>query len=128
MESSSRSRSSPKRQKDEVIKSRSGSTMNVDTQNSTNKINLSNIEEESKSSYYESFNSEGDWDSSNQNNDEFQIAKHKELQNLWSQFFRDEKTESDLIKERPLFLLKRKLSIVSSIDLEGKEHILKKGE
>ena len=34
----------------------------------------------------------------------------KELQNLWSQYFGDGKTESDLIEERPPFLLKRKLS------------------
>ena len=59
MESTSRSRSIPKRQKDVVIKSRSRSPMNVDTQNAklknaTKKINLSNIKEESKSSYYES--------------------------------------------------------------------------
>ena len=48
----------------------------------------------------------------------------KELQNLWSQYFRDGKTESDLIKERPPFLLKRKLSIIFWKDLERKEHTL----
>ena len=56
MDSRSRSRSSPKRQKDVVIKSRSRSPMNIDTQNSklknvTKKINLSNIKEESKYNY-----------------------------------------------------------------------------
>ena len=61
MDSRSRSRSSPKRQKDVVMKSRSRSPMNVDTQNSklknaTKKINLSNIKEESKYNYYESSN------------------------------------------------------------------------
>ena len=111
--SRSRSRSSPKRQKDVVMKSRSRSPMNVDTQNSklkktTKKINLSNIKEESKYNYYESSKSEGDWDSSKSNNDESPILKHKELQNLWSQYFRDGKTESDLIKERPPFLLNKK--------------------
>ena len=112
MDSRSRSRSSLKRQKDVVMKSRSRSPMNVDTQNSklknaTKKINLSNIKEESKYNYYESSKSEGDWDSSKSNNDESPIWKHKELQNLWSQYFRDGKTESDLIKERPPFLLKK---------------------
>ena len=63
MDSRSRSRSSPKRQKDVVMKSRSRSSMNVDTQNSklknaTKKINLSNIKEESKYNYYESSKSE----------------------------------------------------------------------
>ena len=86
--------------------------MNVDTQNAklknaTNKINLSNINKESKSNYYKSSKSEGDWDSSKSNNDESPITKHKELQNLWSQYFRDGKTESDLIKERPPFLLQK---------------------
>ena len=65
MDSRSRSRNSPKRQKDVVMKSRSRSPMNADTQNSklknaTKKINLSNIKEESKSNYYESSKSEGD--------------------------------------------------------------------
>ena len=78
MDSRSRSRSSPKRQKDVVMKSRSRSPMNVDTQNSkpknvTKKINLSNIKEETKSSYSESSKSEGDWDSSKSNNDESPI-------------------------------------------------------
>ena len=40
--------------------------------------------------------------------------------------FRDEKTESDLIKERPSFLLKRKLSIILWEDSERKEHTLEK--
>ena len=113
MDSRSRSRSSPKRQKDVVMKSRSRSPMNVDTQNSklknaTKKINLSNIKEESKSNYYESSKNERDWNSSKSNNDESLIWKHKVLQNLWSQYFRDGKTESDLIKKRSLFLLKKK--------------------
>ena len=48
MESRSRSRSNPKRQKDIVMKSWSRSPMNMDTQNvklknATKKINLSNI-------------------------------------------------------------------------------------
>ena len=47
MESTSRSRNSPKRKLDVMMKSRSRSSMNVDTQNdepknATNKINLSN--------------------------------------------------------------------------------------
>ena len=86
--------------------------------NVTKKINLSNIKEESKYNFFESSKREGDWDSSKSNNDESPIAKHKELQNLWSQYFRDSKTESDLIKERPPFLLKRKLSIIFSKDSE----------
>ena len=77
--------------------------MNLDTQNAklknaTKKINLSNIKEEKKSSYNESSKREGDWDSSKSNNDEFPIWKNKELQNLWSQYFREGKTESDLTK------------------------------
>ena len=112
MESTSRSRSNPKRQKDVVMKSRSRSPMNVDIQNAklknaTKKISLSNIKEELKLNYYESSKSKGDWDSSKLNNDESPIRKHKEPQNLWSQYFRDGKTESDLIKERPLFRLKK---------------------
>ena len=68
MESTCRSRSSPKRQKDVVIKSRSRSPMNMDTQNAklknaTKKINLNNSKK-IKSSYYESSKREGDWDSS----------------------------------------------------------------
>ena len=60
--------------------------MNMDTQNAklknaTKKINLSNIKEKSKSSYYESSKSERDWDSSKSNNDKSPIWKHKELQN-----------------------------------------------
>ena len=87
--------------------------MNVDTQNAklknaTKWINLSNIKEETKSNYYESSKSEGDWDSSKSNNDKSPIWKHKELQNLWSQYFKDEKNESDLIKERLPFPLKKK--------------------
>ena len=87
--------------------------MNVDIQNAklknaTMKIELSNTKEESKSNYYESSRSEGDWDSSKSNNAESLITKHKELQNLWSQYFRDGKTKSDLTKERPPFLLKKK--------------------
>ena len=62
----------------------------------------------------------------NQNYDESLIRKHKELQNLWSQYFRDGKTERDLNKERPPFLLKRKLSIIFSKDSERKEHTLEK--
>ena len=65
MESTSRSRSSPKRQKDVVMKSRSRSPILVDTQNvklkkAAKKIYSSNIKEESKSNYYESSKSEGD--------------------------------------------------------------------
>ena len=65
MESTCRSRSSANRQKVVVIKSRSRSPMNVDTQNAklknaTKKINLSNIKEESKSNYYKSSKSEED--------------------------------------------------------------------
>ena len=113
MDSTSRSRSSSNRQKDVVMKSRSRSPMNVDTQNSklknsTKKINLSNIKEKSKCNNYKSSKSEGDWDSSKSNNDESSIWKHKELQNLWNQYFRDGKTESDFVKERPPFLLKKK--------------------
>ena len=86
MESTSRSRSNPKRQTDVVMKSRNRSPMSVESQNvklknATKKINLSNIKEESKSNYYESSKSEGDWDSSKSNNDESPIRKHKELQN-----------------------------------------------
>ena len=84
------------------------------------------ILKKTKSSYYESFKSEGDWDSSKSNNNESSIRKHKELQNLWSQYFRDGKTESDLIKDRPPFLLKRKLSIIFRKDSEIKEHTLEK--
>ena len=88
MKSISRSRSNPKRQTDVVMKSRNRSPMSVESQNvklknATKKINLSNIKEESKSNYYESSKSEGDWDSSKSNNDESPIWKHKELQNLW---------------------------------------------
>ena len=75
--------------------------------NTTKKINLSNIKEESSSNYYESSKIEGDWDSSKSNNDESPIRKHKELQNLWSQYFRYSKSKSDLIKERPPFHLKK---------------------
>ena len=112
MDSRSRSRSSPKRQKDVVMKSRCSPSMDVDTQNAklknaTKKINLSSIKEETKSSYYELSKSEEDWDNSKPNNDEYPIWKHKELQNLWSQYFRERKTESDLIKDRPPFLLKK---------------------
>ena len=51
MESTSRSRRNPKRQKDVVTKFRSRSPMDVDTQNdklknATKKISLSNIKEE----------------------------------------------------------------------------------
>ena len=65
MESTSRSRSNPKRQKDVVMKSRSRSPMNVDIQNAklknaTKKISLSNIKEELKLNYYESSKSKGD--------------------------------------------------------------------
>ena len=131
MESTSIPRSSPKRQKDVVEKSSSRSPMNVDTQNdklknATKKINLSNIKKKIKSSYYESSKSEGDWDNSKSNNNESPIWKHKEFQNLWSQYFRDGKIESDLIKERPPFLIKQKLSIIVSKDSERKEHILEK--
>ena len=78
MDSRSRSRSSPKIQKDVVMKPRSRSSMNVDAQNSklknaTKKINLSNIKEDSKFNYYESSKSEGDWDSLKSNNDESPI-------------------------------------------------------
>ena len=76
--------------------------------NVTKKISLSNIKEESKSNYYKSSKSEGDWDSSKSNNDESLITKHRKLQNIWIQYFRDGKTESYLIKERPPFLLKKK--------------------
>ena len=34
--------------------------------------------------------------------------QYERTKNLWSQYFRDEKTESDLTKERPSFLLKKK--------------------
>ena len=83
MEPTSRSRSSPKRQKDVVMKSRSRSPMNVDTQNAklknaTKNINLS-ILKKTKSSYYETPKREGDWDSSKSNNYEFPIWKNKEL-------------------------------------------------
>ena len=78
MESTCRSRSRANRQKVVVIKSRSRSPMNVDTQNSklknaTKKINLSNSKEESKSNYYKYSKSEGDWDISKLNNDESPI-------------------------------------------------------
>ena len=86
------------------------------------------ILKKTKSSYYEFFKSEGDWDSSKSNNNESSIRKHKELQNLWSQYFRDGKTESDLIKDRPPFLLKRKLSIIFRKDSEIKEHTLEKNQ
>ena len=43
--------------------SRSKSPINVNTQNATMKINLSNIKEDSKSNYYESSKRERDWDS-----------------------------------------------------------------
>ena len=46
MESTSIYRRNPKRQKGVVMKSRSRSPMNVDTQNFTKKTNLSNIKEE----------------------------------------------------------------------------------
>ena len=74
--------------------------------NATKKINLSNTKEETKFSYYESSKSERDLDSSKSNNDKSPIRKHKELQNLWSQYFRDGKTESDLIKETAIYLKK----------------------
>ena len=53
MESTCRSRSSPKRQKDVVMKSRSRSPMNMDTQNAklknaTKKINLSNSKKQNQ--------------------------------------------------------------------------------
>ena len=69
MESTSRSRSNPKRQKEVVMRSRSRSPINVDIQNAKLKnaikrINLNHIKEDSKSSYYESSKSKGDWDSS----------------------------------------------------------------
>ena len=38
--------------------------------------------------------------------------QYESTKNLWSQYFRDGKTESDLIKDRPPFLFKRKLSII----------------
>ena len=70
------------------MKSRSRSPISVNTQNAklknaTKKTNLSNIKEESKSNYYESSKSEGDWDSSKSNNDESPIRKHIEFHNLW---------------------------------------------
>ena len=105
--------------------------MNVNSQkfklkNATKKIYLSNIKEESKYNYYKSSKSEGDWNSSKSNNNESSIWKHKEFQNLWRYYFRDGKTESDLTKERPPFLLKRKLSIIFSKESERKEHTLGK--
>ena len=128
IESTSRSRSNQMRQKSVVMKSRCRSPINVDTQNdklknATKKINLSNIEEELKSNCYESSKSERDWDSSKSNNEESPITKQKELQNWWSQYFREEKTGIYLIKERPPFLLKRKLSIIFSKDSERNEYI-----
>ena len=69
MESTSRPRCNPKRQKDFVMKSRSRSPMNVDTQNAKlknaiKKINLSNSKKKTKSSYYKSSKREEDWDNS----------------------------------------------------------------
>ena len=68
MDSRSRSRSNPKRQKDVVMKSRSRSPMNVDTQNAklknATKNNLSNSKKKIKSSNYEFSKREGDWDNS----------------------------------------------------------------
>ena len=112
MELVNKSRNNSKKQKDVVMKSRSRSPMNVDTQNAkqknvTKKINLSNFKEESKSSYYEPSKSEGDWDSSKSNNDESPTRKHKEFHNYEVNIL-ERKTESDLIKERPPFLLKNK--------------------
>ena len=108
------------------MKFRRRSPIKVDTQNAklknaTKKTNLSNIKEELKSNYYEFSKSKGDWDSSKSNN-KSPIRKHKELQNSRSQYFRDRKTESDMIKEILTFLLKRKLSIIFSKDSERKEH------
>ena len=45
---------------------------------------------------------------------------------MWSQYFRDRKTEGDLIKERAPFLLKRKLSIIFSKDSDRKEYTSEK--
>ena len=50
--------------------------------------------------------------------------KAQRTSELWSQYFRDGKTESGLIKERPPFLFKRKLSIIFWKDSERKEHTL----
>ena len=124
MESTSRSWSSPKRQKDVVMKSRSRSPMNVDTQNAklknaTKKISLSNIKKWQNQVTMNPLKEKEIEIVQNQIMKNFQYERTK---NLWSQYFRDGKTESDLIKERPPFILKRKLSIIFWKDSERKEH------
>ena len=69
MESTSRPRCNPKRQKDFVMKSRSRSPMNVDTQNAklknaTKKLTWVIVRKKTKSSYYKSSKREEDWDNS----------------------------------------------------------------
>ena len=102
-------------------------TKNTKLKNATKKTNLSNIKEESKFNYFKSSKSEEVGDSSKSNNDESFNRKHKELHNLWSQYYRDGKTERSLIKRKLIIVLKkRKPFIIFSKDSKRKEHTLEK--
>ena len=90
--------------------------------NATKKINLSNIK---KRQIQVTMNPLKEKEIEIVQNQIMMNFQYERTKNLWSQYFRDGKTESDLIKERPPFLLQRKLSIIFWKYSERKEHTLK---